>query len=974
MILLLPLTVFPQSSMTPQIKNEDGLISVLLSVRADQTSTGRILKDHPSLVTTHLWKKLTDRAAWATYDQSPERAVLIYEVAKEVALQLNDDRLVATTLYHLGRTYAGIGHMKKAIEAYLQSRKVFAEAGQQRDLIYILSDLSTLYLNLEDYKEAKECAQQSIAMAERLRNSNVVTGAWPDEYGVAGALSTLGEICLWEGDYQQALELLQKSLALYRQLDQGSAKYHIYIADDLAAIGRVYTTMGDNRQALLYLNRALEMARAWPAQDRVAGLFNSLGILYLEQGNYLKATEFLTQSLRIYQTQDKSIEVARILLNLGVAHQRQGSYVRALDCFHESLRKAHAIENTEITILAEEGIGAVYKDQGDYRRALEALHRGWGLAAAVNDQMRMAELLWRQSEVHLATGDYAQATAHAERAAQIAHRIHSPNVYYLASTTLGSAYLKQRRYELAHQALAQAIEQIESMRHQVAGHEQEQFFFFEKKVAAYHSMIELLIAQKRGFEALLYAEKAKGRVLLDVLEGGKVDLANKLTPQKKAEEQLLNQRIVALNKQIRNENVKSTPDATLLKNLYAQLHSARLQYESWQNVLYASHPHLDVQRGRTPALTFDGLNTLLQDHQTAFLEYVVTKEQVYLFVITKGAQESGPNIRVYSIDIIEEELIKKIDRFHKLMADRHQAYAAFSRELYDLLVKPAAQQLRGKETLCIIPDGVLWDVPFQALQPRDHDFLLVDYALYYAPSLSILKEMAKPKQGHVKRPLSSLIAFGNPSAGREMIATLQEAHRGERFDPLPDAETEVRTLEAIFGHKQSKVFVGTGATEQSFKLLAPAYQTIHLATHGVLDNLHPLYSYLLLSKAEGATDDDGLLEAREIMNLDLQADLAVLSACDTARGRIGAGEGVIGMSWAFFVAGCRTTIVSQWPVNSARTSQLMISFYQHLKSAPSPERITKAQALRRAALELMQKELYRHPFYWAGFVMIGSNR
>ena len=116
------------------------------------------------------------------------------------------------------------------------------------------------------------------------------------------------------------------------------------------------------------------------------------------------------------------------------------------------------------------------------------------------------------------------------------------------------------------------------------------------------------------------------------------------------------------------------------------------------------------------------------------------------------------------------------------------------------------------------------------------------------------------------------------------------------------------------------------------------------------------------------SESDGRLEAQEIMEMSLDADLAVLSACHTADGKISAGEGVIGMSWAFFVAGCRTTVVSQWAVNSEATSALMVHFYRGLSNGQ-----TKAKALRNASLAIRQEARYRHPFYWAGFVAIGSS-
>ena len=134
-----------------------------------------------------------------------------------------------------------------------------------------------------------------------------------------------------------------------------------------------------------------------------------------------------------------------------------------------------------------------------------------------------------------------------------------------------------------------------------------------------------------------------------------------------------------------------------------------------------------------------------------------------------------------------------------------------------------------------------------------------------------------------------------------------------------------------------------------------------------------MYSRLVMARAENDPNDDGLLEAREIMQLDLHADLVVLSACQTARGRIGAGEGMIGMSWAFFVAGVPTMVASQWKVDSASTAKLMIDFHKRLRGEGATPVLNKEPALQQAALSLMKDPRYRHPYFWAGFVVIGRN-
>jgi CHAT domain-containing protein len=145
---------------------------------------------------------------------------------------------------------------------------------------------------------------------------------------------------------------------------------------------------------------------------------------------------------------------------------------------------------------------------------------------------------------------------------------------------------------------------------------------------------------------------------------------------------------------------------------------------------------------------------------------------------------------------------------------------------------------------------------------------------------------------------------------------------------------------------------------------------LHLATHGFLSDSSPMYSSILLARS-ATSEDDGLLEAREIMNLDLQADLVVLSACETARGQIGDGEGIIGLTWAFFAAGVPTTVASQWKVDSESTTELMLAFHRGLRQEHGSAFAT-ARSLQGAALKLLHTPQYAHPFYWAGFVVVGN--
>jgi CHAT domain-containing protein len=400
---------------------------------------------------------------------------------------------------------------------------------------------------------------------------------------------------------------------------------------------------------------------------------------------------------------------------------------------------------------------------------------------------------------------------------------------------------------------------------------------------------------------------------------------------------------------------------------------ARLEYEDFETRLYVAHPELKVQRGEAPIIKAEEITALLPDAASALLEYVVGNDQTYLFVITRATGNVEAEVRVYTVPIKRTELVKQTEAFRQQLAGRDLGFRASAGKLYELLLKPAEVQLRGKTNLVIAPDNTLWDLPFQALLSGANRFLIEDAAISYAPSLTVLREITKRRKNQAMDAApATLLALGNPLLGQGTISRAGLTLRGEKLDPLPEAEQEVKTLGQLYGASRSKVYIGPEAREDRVKSEAGRARILHFATHGMLNNASPMYSHLAL--AGGGANEDGLLEAWELMQLNLHADLAVLSACETARGRIGAGEGMIGLSWAMFIAGVPAVVVSQWKVESAGTRDLMVDFHRALISPPGVGKAkpTKTEALRQAALKLMKNPETNHPFYWAGFVLVGD--
>jgi CHAT domain-containing protein len=330
---------------------------------------------------------------------------------------------------------------------------------------------------------------------------------------------------------------------------------------------------------------------------------------------------------------------------------------------------------------------------------------------------------------------------------------------------------------------------------------------------------------------------------------------------------------------------------------------------------------------------------------TVAVEFVVMENAAMAFVI-----RNGKPLRTIPIDISASALEVRIAAFRDRITQRDLGVDRDASRLFQLLLGKAWPLVAGAKHLLVIPDGPLWELPFQALRAPDGKYVVEHVAVSLAPSLSTLQAMRQLTRQRSTAPFT-LVAFGNPPA------------RGD-LPPLPDAEHQVRAIAKLYG-KEARTYLGSEATEGRLKREGATASILHIATHGVLNDSNPMYSHLVLAR-DGR--EDGLLEGREIAKLPLRSDLVVLSACDTARGAMRGGEGVIGISWALFLAGCPSSVVSQWSVDAATTTSLMIRFHERLKAGA-----TKSESMRDAALAVLANPKSRHPFYWAPFVVIGDD-
>lgn len=777
-----------------------------------------------------------------------------------------------------------------------------------------------------------------------------------DKPAMAEALRDLGYAAAERNDHAAVLRFHLRALALAEELQdpRGQLKSN-------NNLGVAYADMGNYAEALRRYQRALSFAGDGPY---LVPILTNIGAIYDSQGDHAAARAVLERALARAEATENPRDELEPLNNLGAAFANMGDNTRALPYFERFLELAQESGVKPRIALALDNIGNVLSELGRSAEARDHLDRSARLAEEIGDRRDLLLALKDLARLTLSERKLEEALPFAERCTALARELDAAEELWVCRALVGRAHRLAGRAAAARDAYLEAIEIGESLRDHVAGGEEDRVRFFEDKLAPYHGMIDLTAAGK-PLEALSYAERAKGRVLFDVLRNGRADVAGAMSPEERSEEKRLAEALADERRKDHAERAEAMHDPQHLAALDARLEKARLEYEGFRIAVYAVHPELRVKRGELLPPTLEEMGRLLGP-DTVLLEYAVGEEAAYLFVVSRRRGAPLPTVEVVRLASPTKGLAEQVGAFRRSLAERSPDYAGTARRLYDLLLRPVEAELKGPRDLVIVPDGPLWELPFQALMNGSRHLLEL-HAISYAPSFSVLGEMTRPRPG---REGGGLLAVGDPtfSAPGEKVGALGSLSLGAELAPLPESRREVLALGSLYG-PESRVYTGQEAREDVWKREAPRARVLHLASHGILDDRSPLYSHVLLAGTP-SSGEDGRLEAREILDLDLKADLAVLSACETGRGRIGSGEGVIGLSWALLVAGCPSAVVSLWKVDSSSTTRLMLDFHRALLSTP---RSTKAAALRAAALDVMRSGSSRHPFYWAGFSVVGSN-
>ena len=952
--LITPAPAQTQTTSSAEVKD---LAVALVRTKSD-TEQEQLLNRKDELKSAELLVALKSLADPLVQKGEYNEALRISHLAVRVAAKMEDRMSLAMALYELGAIQARRIPPKEAVKNLEKSLAIFEELGARKEQARALLAMAIAYENERRRELSIKTSEKALALSQELNNKELT----------AGILNLLGTSHIEVGNLETGLAHYHKARVLSEEIND-----LVTLNQVLNNIGRVYTAQGRYAEGLDHLHKSLKIVEAMgSAADRrsLANKLQSIGLVYRRQGRLDQALAYARRSLALFQETDDKFGIANLQNNIGVIYKAQGSYVEALEWFQKAMQGYEALKAIPGVARSLNNIGDTYRLQGRLDEALEPLQKGLRLREQMTDRGAVSLSLNNLGRLYQDQGKYSEMLEVSRRAAQIAESLNDSEELWNAQEKIGRALFGLGQPAEARESFVAAISTLETMRRNVAGGEQQQQSFLENRLSPWFGVIDLLVSQGKHAEALTFAEQSKARVLLDALQTGRSNLRQSWSKEEQEAESLRRLRLVTLNSQLTTEVRRDKPDATRIAELKKEVEKARLEYEDFETQLYLAHPELRLQRGETPIIRSEELSSLLPDASSALLEYVVGEQQTYLFVITKSKPEA--EVRVYTLPVKREELARQAEAFRLQLAGRDLGFRGSAAKLYELLVKPAEAQLRGKTNLVIAPDNTLWDLPFQALVGSGNRFLIEDAAITYAPSLTVLREMTKRRKSGAGP--ATLLALGNPEVGNETLKRAALTLRDGKLEPLPEAEQEVKALGRLYGTSRSRVYTGADAREDRVKNEARRAAILHFATHGILNNASPMYSHLAL--ADGGAGEDGLLEAWELMQMNLQAELAVLSACETARGKIGAGEGMIGLSWAMFIAGVPSIVVSQWKVESAGTRDLMINFHRNIISTPgsAKPKPAKGEALRQAALKLMKNAETSHPFYWAGFVLVGDGR
>lgn len=767
---------------------------------------------------------------------------------------------------------------------------------------------------------------------------------------------------------EEYFQLNKKGLELSRELN-----HKIEEGRALNNIGHYFWQIKEYSEALGYFMQALALTEKRENIRDQAAVLNNIGLVYKDFGQIDRALFYQMKSMDLNRDYGTELDQAVGLNNISNTYYRRSeinedrkdlyfAYYYGLEC----LDSARKLGNGGIEMIILNNLAGILRKLGRNGNALELLTEGEEKARASQRQDDLAVILSNKGSLLLETGHQQAAEECLCEAQDLSRNTQNSRVVWETLFSRGLLSEKQARFKEALDFYRQAAGVIHAVRRGIFL-DVYQAGFIQTETGVFDHLISLLfrlwekgrVPDEAVFSAV---EQAKARGFLDIMTLAGNGLLSMPGDRVAAREHQTARQISRLMLSLCDPDLSTGKRDRLLDDL-------RAQEEKYEILLSGSG------LGKEPGRAFCGkpcgledFRRFLPDDRTVVAEYYCGKNTSYLLFFTKADffVEELPG---------RELLVDDLRGYLKSLQMRDDLFIGSSaaHRLGRELLSPLADSLKDVEYLLVIPDGILYSVPFETLMLENEDSMLFQrLKVSYAPSASSLIPLSL-QQGDRKGRKKALI-FGSPNLDGE-IQPVNESRRilkdiyltqGFDFSPLPAVSLEIRNVNEALPDMEKDVFIEEEATEGAFKSLDLfKYGILHFACHSFMDSQWPMRSALLLG-LDSSRQEDGFLQAREIPQLELEADLVVLSGCQTGSGPHETSEGMLGLPRAFFYAGAKAVLSSLWHVSDKSSAEFMRYFYNHLHTgAGAPD------SLQRAKMD-MKNSRYAHPFYWAGYVLYGD--
>ena len=917
-----------------------------------------------------------------------------------------DEITEAKRLYHAGKTAEAEEHFNGLLQKAKQTGDGLAEAEAH------------LGLGAVAYRQARyDSARSECERALSLFDSS------HSAMGVAQAHEYLGNIAFQLSDNKTARNQYNEALKEFEAAGMLREKAELLVT-------LVYVTDGYPERIKLD-TEALELGRQVGDRRTQGQALHGIGQWLFVQGDSKTAEQKYKEAEGLLDSPYDKMQLARVLLSEGRLQRAHGEMDLAIEFYGRALKMSEETQDTQGRVQIMNAMAVAYAEQKKFRDALVMFQRTFELAKATNAAANIEMLQQNIAESYIDLGEY-------QRGVDILEEMNSrkpdpfPYAQQFRYATLANGYEHLGQYDKALAAATKSVEEarahkneqllseplmlkaeaeeklgrneaaltdvqdsikvIEGLRARLVPADFMKRGFADRMQAAFAYSVQLNQSMHDPGKALEVAEQARSRAFLDLLAARGIQ---SVSPQSSAATAAITpaadagksanaaQSLPAGAKTTRGEVKQGEPsskekDAT--SNLPSPVSATAPTIEQMVDVSKRLDSTI-LSYWVSPEATY--VWTLKPDGTIRSERIAISAQQIsQLVAATMSPTEvNSPATNPQTPSQTNNAAAKVQEKKQGTMRLRGGGDLIVSsvpkdawRELYKLLILPVQDSMPARGShLTIVPYGPLFRLSFAALQDGQGRYFVESYALNYAPSLGVLRLTGKRKERLGQRTPHYLIVadpLTSPNSSTE-----------SELPPLPGARQEARNLVRLLPQGETTVLMGSDASKQALREQLAGKTVLHLATHAIVSDDQPFDSFLALSAGRNSSSGEGHLTTQEIYGMDLQTDLVVLSACSTARGKL-SGDGMVGLTRAFFYGGAPSVMATMWDVADEPTSQLMSNFYSALQKDHD-----KSRALQTAQLRLMRAlragfvkvktsvgpvTLPEDPAFWAGFVLQGE--